>query len=76
MILGLIPLIIFPFTLIFERMFLSITKRKPSDVDANFWNELILFILTCLMLDFHSKNYGVKNSNNPYSLLADDMNNS
>lgn len=76
MILGLIPLLIFPFTFIFERMFLSITKRKPSNVDANFWNELILFILTCLMLVYHFKIDGVKNSNNPYSLLADDMNNS
>ena len=41
-----ITFMIFPITVIMERLFLSAAKRKPSEIDGNFWNETFLFIST------------------------------
>ena len=64
--------LLFPINTLMEWFFLKQTKRKPADLDINFFNEMILFIASLVLYIEYFNYYGNRtNQNNLY--LVDDM---
>ena len=58
--------LLFPVNVLMEWFFLKQTKRKPSDLDINFFNEMTLFIASLVLYMEYFKLYGLKDPENLY----------
>lgn len=59
--------LLFPMNTIMERFFLRQTKRKPSDLDINFFNEMTLFFASLfLFIEYYKFHDNRENQNNLY----------
>lgn len=47
--------LLFPLNIVLEWFFLKKTNRKPKDIDANFLNELCLFVVTLFWMSQYNK---------------------
>lgn len=64
--------LLFPINALMEWFFLRQTKRKPSDLDINFFNELTLFAASLsLYIEFFTYHGNRTNQNN--KIIQDDM---
>lgn len=59
--------LLFPINTLMEWFFLRQTKRKPSDLDINFFNEMTLFIASLVLyIEYFNKFGNTSNLNNLY----------
>lgn len=59
--------LLFPINTLMEWFFLRQTKRKPSDLDINFFNEMTLFIASLVLyIEYFNKFGNRSNLNNLY----------
>jgi hypothetical protein len=61
----------FPLNSFMDWFFLRQTKRKPSDLDINFFNEMILFIASIVLYAEYYKLFGWRKEDNLF--YQDDM---
>lgn len=57
--------LIFPLTIIMQKLFLAATRRKSGDIDANFINESLLFIQSVMLYAYYDINFGRIDPHNP-----------
>lgn len=57
--------LIFPLTIIMQKLFLIATKRKSGDIDANFINESLLFIQSGMLYAYYDRYFGRIDPDNP-----------
>lgn len=58
--------LLFPVNVLMDWFFLKQTKRKPSDLDINFFNELTLFIASLVLCMEYFKLNGFRDKSNEY----------
>lgn len=50
--------LLFPINVMLEKFFITVTKRKGSDISINFFNELILFVVVIWLIYDWNRYYG------------------
>ena len=59
--------LLFPINTILEKFFLAKTNRKPSEIDVNFLNEVLLFVVTIVWFNDYTRFTGLYNPELEYA---------